>query len=197
MKRQLWYKATTFDRKRNLLAGEERPARSFLGLWNKIIWCQVVQPYHLSCPTTDIDGAYWPAGKGDTGHNFRMNGEADNARLGIVIGTSDTPVSISDYRLGQQINQGHEAGQMDYLVTTIHAPVVSDPNCDLLISRQMANNSGSMITVRESGIYMLVERGISPYTEHNCCGIRDVFSTPLDVPDGGGITVEYTLRVTE
>jgi hypothetical protein len=197
MKRKLWYKATTWDRKGNILSGEEQPARSFLSLWNKIVWCHMVQPPVLSCPTTDIDGNYWPAGQGDTGHNFNMKGLANNSRLGIVIGTGDTPVTISDYALAALINQGFGPGQMDYLVTNIYTPVVSDPNCDFFMSRQFANNSGGLITVKESGIYMLVERGIGPLTENNCCCIRDVFLTPQDVPDGGGITVEYTLRVTE
>ena len=146
---------------------------------------------------TDINGISWPLGVGTSGNNFRMNAGAENAAMGIVIGTSNTPVAISDYRMGALIAQGFGAGQMDYMAMVINASVVADPNCDFFMSRQMANNSGGLITVRESGIYVMMERSLSPFTAAYGCGVRDVFGTPQDVPDGGGITIEYTLRVTE
>ena len=95
------------------------------------------------------------------------------------------------------IAQGFGAGQMDYMAQIINASVVADPNCDFFMSRQMANNSGGLITVRESGIYATMDRSMSPFSTAQGCVVRDVFAVPQDVPDGGGITVEYTLRVTE
>lgn len=197
MRRELWYKATVRDRNGKVLSQEEKKSRSFLGLWNKMIWTQMTGASYPALMVTDINGISWPLGVGTSGNNFRMNAGAENAAMGIVIGTSNTPVAISDYRMGALIAQGFGAGQMDYMVMVINASVVADPNCDFFVSRQMANNSGGLITVRESGIYVMMERSLSPFTAAYGCGVRDVFGTPQDVPDGGGITIEYTLRVTE
>ena len=197
MRRELWYKATVRDRNGKVLSQEEKKSRSFLGLWNKMIWTQMTNASYPALMVTDINGSSWPLGVGTSGNNFRMNAGVENAAMGIVIGTSNTPVAISDYRMGALIAQGFGAGQMDYMVMVINASVVADPNCDFFVSRQMANNSGGLITVRESGIYVMMERSLSPFTAAYGCGVRDVFGTPQDVPDGGGITIEYTLRVTE
>ena len=197
MKRELWYKAIVRDRNGKVLSQEEKKSRSFLGLWNKMIWTQMTGASYPALMVTDINGSSWPLGVGTSGNNFRMNAGVENAAMGIVIGTSNTPVAISDYRMGALIAQGFGAGQMDYMAMVINASVVADPNCDFFMSRQMANNSGGLITVRESGIYVMMERSLSPFTAAYGCGVRDVFTTPQDVPDGGGITIEYTLRVTE
>jgi len=197
MKRELWYKAVVRDCNGKVLSKEERKARSFLSLWNKVIWTQMTEASYPALMVTDTNGNGWPLGCGTHGWNFRMDGAANNQALGIVIGTSNTPVSVSDYAMGSQITQGIGSGQMDHLATVINVSVVTDPNCDFLISRSFANNSGGLITVRESGIYIMLERSLSPFTAAYGCGVRDVFNTPQDVPDGGGITIEYTLRVTE
>lgn len=166
-------------------------------MWNKMIWTQITGASYPALMVTDINGSSWPLGVGTSGNNFKMSGGAENTNMGIVIGTSDTPVDVSDYRLGALIAQGFGAGQMDYMAMVINASVVADPNCDFFMSRQMANNSGGLITVRESGIHVMMERSLSPFWTAYGCGVRDVFTTPQDVPDGGGITIEYTLRVTE
>lgn len=197
MKRELWYKAIVRDRDGKVISQEERKSRSFLSLWNKMIWTQMTGASYPALMVTDINGNPWPLGVGTGGNNFRMNGGPENPSMGIVIGTGDTPVDVSDYRLAGLITQGFGAGQMDYMAMIINPSVVADPNCDFFMSRQAANNSGGLITVRESGIYVMMERSISPFTTAYGCGVRDVFNTPQDVPDGGGITMEYTLRVAE
>ncbi len=198
MKRELWYEVTVQDRDGKIVSHEGRKSRSFLNIWNRVVAAQLLGlTFPSSQMVTDINGNLWPLGCGINGWNFRMNGGANNQALGIVIGTSNTPVSISDYAMGAQIPQGTGTGQMDHLANVINASVVAGPNCDFFMSRSFANNSGGLITVRESGIYIMMERSLSPYTAAYGCGVRDVFGTPQDVPDGGGITIEYTLRVTE
>lgn len=198
MKRDLWYKAIVRDRNGKVLSHEKSKSQSFLGLWNKMIWTQITgASFPGTLMVTDINGSGWPLGIGTSGNNFKMNGGAENTNMGIVIGTSNTPVAISDYRMGALIAQGLGAGQMDYMAQVINASVVADPNCEFFMSRQMANNSDGLITVRESGIYVMMERSLSPFWTAYGCVVRDIFATPQDVPDGGGITIEYTLRVTE
>ena len=197
MNKELWYKVIVRNRNGKVLSQKEEKSRSFLGLWNKMIWTQMTGASYPALMVTDINGNSWPLGVGTSGNNFRMNGGAENTNMGIVIGTGNTPVDVSDYRMSALIAQGFGVGQMDYMVMVINPSIVADPDCDFFLSRQMANNSGGLITVRESGIYVMMERSLSPFTAAYGCGVRDVFATPQDVPDGGGITIEYTLRVTE
>jgi len=197
MKRELWYKAIVWDCDGKVLSREKSKSRSFLGLWNKMIWTQMTGASYPALMVTDINGSGWPLGVGTSGNNFKMNGGAENTSMGIVIGTSNTPVDISDYRMGALIVQGFGSGQMDYMAMVINASVVADPDCEFFMSRQMANNSGGLITVRESGVYVMMERSLSPFWTAYGCVVRDIFTIPQDVPDGGGITIEYTLRVTE
>ncbi|MBN2241001.1 MAG: hypothetical protein JW712_14620 [Dehalococcoidales bacterium] len=192
MNRKLWYKAITHNREGNVLSTEEQPARSFLGLWNKLIWAQMAQADVAAWrKVKDFNGHDFYYSKGQSGWNFRMNGPVDSTYYGIVIGTGNSPVTVSDFRLANQL----ENGQMNHLVTVIADPAVTGPNCDFMVSRQFINVSGWLITVKETGIYVWLDRTPSIYSYG--CAVRDVFSVPQDIPDGGGITIEYTLRVTE
>jgi len=198
-RRELWYSVVVRDPYGKIISRERRRSHSFLKQWNQLVACQMVPWNSFGFPSIKAtDGSDWCAGIGTHGYNFRMNGYANYDDFGIVIGTGNTPVDVSDHALESQIRQGTGPGQMDHLVCTVAASIVSDPNCDFLVSRSFANNSGASITVRESGIYAWMERCVSPFTWYaRGCMVRDVFGTPQAVPDGGGITVNYTLRVTE
>ncbi|MBN2240169.1 MAG: hypothetical protein JW712_10380 [Dehalococcoidales bacterium] len=204
----LWYKVMVNDWKGEILSQEERQSHSFLKQWNQAVLYRMFGNsvgginylgfWDLTEPTF-ID-ATGNTGTSPMSGDMRMNGAADNEYLGIVIGTGNTPVTITDRKLEAQIRQGFGVGQMDYLAMSITAPVVADPNCEFTMSRQIANSSGALITVRESGIYSTLRSNwnLGTHKEYYIiCIIRDVFSVPQDVPHGGGITVEYTLRVTE
>ena len=197
MKRpELWYSVTVRDRRGNVISRESRRAHSFLKQWNQFIWF-----FH-------VGGTIYPKATDGSlpkldshNSNFQMTGGEGDASLGVVIGTDDTPVAIDDYAMGGQITEGYGAGQMHHLANTFGAPVVSPPNCGYSISRIIVNNSGGLITVRESGLYHRHSYrwgpGANQFGFYSSCGVRDVFSTPQDVPDGGSITVNYTLQVTE
>ena len=192
MKYELWYSVVVRDRHGKTISRERRRSRSFLKQWNQIV-CAQMYPFNAITSSTvkDITGAnFWPFAHSQ---NFRMNSPAQNTNYGIVAGTGSTAVTLTDYALEALIAQGLGAGQMDYLVCTIADASVSDPYCSFVVSRTVVNNSGALITARETGIYMMAYRAIVYY----CCGVRDVLSTPQDVPDGGSITVNYTLRVSE
>ena len=192
----LWYSVTVRNRDGKIVSRERRIANSFLKQWNEFIWffhcLGTVYPKITTGVSTKLDSH---------DNNFQMNGGEGDASLGIVIGTDGTPVAIDDYAMGAQITEGFGAGQMHHLANTFDVPVVSPPTCGYSISRIIVNNSGGLITVRESGIYHQHSYRYGPvaynFYFYSSCGIRDVFASPQDVPDGGSITVNYTLQVTE
>ena len=81
---------------------------------------------------------------------------------------------------------------MQYLICTIDDAVVAAPSCSFVVHRTFANNSGGLITVEEAAIYM---KGSAPTWYY--CGVRDVLTVPQAVPNGGAITIDWTIGVTE
>jgi hypothetical protein len=193
---ELRYSVVVKDCHGKVISRERRRAHSFLKQWNEFICffhcLGTVYPKITTGSATKLDSH---------DNNFRMNGGEGDASLGIVIGIDNTPVAIDDYAMGTQIAEGYGSGQMHHLANTFDAPVVSPPTCGYSISRIIVNNSGILITVRESGIYHQHSLRTGPYAHsfafYSSCGVRDVFATPQDVPDGGSITVNYTLQVVE
>ena len=193
---ELWYSVVVKDRHGKVISCERRRAHSFLKQWNQFIWY-----FHCLGTISPKITTGSPTKLSSHDNNFKMNGGEGDASLGIIIGTDNTLVAIDDYAMGTQITEGFGAGQMHHLTNTFGAPVVSPPNCAYSISRIIVNNSGGLIAVRESGIYHQHSYRYGPvaynFYFYSSCGVRDVFAVPQDVPDGGSITVNYTLQVTE
>ena len=195
MKKTLWYEVIVRDCHGKVISRERERAHSFLKQWNEFIWYfhfgGTIYPKITTGSPTKLDSH---------DDNFRMNGGEGDASLGIVIGTGNTPVAIDDYTMGAKIAEGYGTGQMHHLANAFGTPVVSPPSCGYSISRIIVNNSGGLITVRESGLYHQHSYrwgpGAGNFYFYFSCGVRDVFATPQDVPDVGSITVNYTLQVT-
>jgi len=188
MKRELWYQAIVRDRNGKVLSRENRRSRSILGNWYRILYAHMAFTSTSLIHTSGVDRSviYF-------GDNWKFKADANEDYIGIVIGTGSTAVTIDDYKLDSQIMQGTGSGQMRHLASTPSCPSVAGSNCDFLTSRTFLNNSGGSITVRESGIYCRVK---GPTYYGYACIVRDVLATPQAVPDGGSITIDYTLRIT-
>ncbi|MBA7710747.1 hypothetical protein ES703_119693 [subsurface metagenome] len=192
MKRELWYSIVIRDRHGKIVSRERRKSKSFLRAWNDIICAQVTG---ASGYLKRIDGDD-TRGISPFADNFKMtsgyvNG-AENEKS-IVVGSGNTAVTISDYALETLIAHGAGAGQLSYQAATVNESIVSAPNCGFLVERAFVNNSGAEITAREAGIYLRIK---GPTYYGFCCGVRDVFGTPQAIPNGGSLSVNYTLRVT-
>lgn len=184
----LWYSVTVRDRQGKVISRERRRSRSMLGNWYRILYAQMSFTTCSLVGTNGIDrGASWEQ------DNWKFKAVADEDYIGIVVGTGTTAVTIDDYKLATQIMHGTGSGQMRHLASTPGWPSVVGSDCSFLTSRTFLNNSGGSITVRESGIYC---RCKGPTYYGYACIVRDVFGTPQAVPDGGSITIDYTLGIT-
>ena len=189
MKRQgLWYSVTIRDRDGKLVSLEHLKSRSMLGNWYRILYAHMASTATSLIHTSGID-----RGAVHSEENWKFKAAADEDLIGIVIGTGSTAVTINDFKLDSQIMNGTGPGQMRHLVSTPGWPSVASSSCDFLTSRTFLNNSGGSITVRESGIYCRVK---GPTYYGYACIVRDVLASSQAVPDGGSITVDYTLRIT-
>jgi hypothetical protein len=110
---------------------------------------------------------------------------AGDLSAGILLGTSDTPVSIDQYNLLGLITHGTGAGQLSYGATVVEDLMVG-ATYQFRIIRTFTNNSGASITVRELGLFL------KPQTQ-SFMFARDVPPSPINVPNGSTLTVRYII----
>jgi hypothetical protein len=116
---------------------------------------------------------------------------AGETSAGIVVGSSDTPVSLSQYSLGALITHGTGSGQLTYGATNVET-LSKDTTWLFRIVRTFTNNSGASVTVREIGLYVRLGMYPSP-NYYSCMLARDVPTSPISVPNGSTLTVRYII----
>ncbi len=117
---------------------------------------------------------------------------------GIRVGKGTTAVTISDYKLETPIEQGTGLDQLEHQLVGYIAPAVDGSTCSFIISRSMLNHSGATITgIKEIGCYVQTRRVLNGIQgPFNMLGFRDVLPSEVYIPNGGAITVTYTIAVT-
>ncbi|MBA7713760.1 hypothetical protein ES703_122770 [subsurface metagenome] len=186
MKHELWYSVVVRDRHGKVVSRERRRSRSFLKQWNQLVYVHIAAV--IGHTITDTGGVGQPITYKT--NDFAMAAAAGVTNYGIRVGTGNTPVVIDDHALDAPIVEGTGAGQMEHLVCTVATSVVAAPSCSFLVSRSIVNNSGAEITVKEAAIYMRMA------ASYYGCAVRDVFVAPQAVPNGGTITIDWTIKVT-
>jgi hypothetical protein len=192
------------DKNGKLIEKGKFPAKSWVGnivgLLSCMIstWSAASSGYYATPPSrTDLL---------DTGGNARGVGIAAAAAqyptlggcapsgdttAGIVVGSSDTPVSLSQYSLGALIPHGTSSGQLSYGPTSVES-LSKDTTWLFRIVRTFSNSSGASVTVREIGLYVRLSMSSSPYY-FSCMLARDVPTSAISVPNGSTLTVRYII----
>jgi hypothetical protein len=193
---KLWIEYEVRDKDGKLQSKGKFPAKSWVGNLVGLLSSLI---YGGTCPTSGTTGyAYTPradmvATDGSTqgitiwGYNVTVGGNAGAGvdTYGILIGASDTPVSIGQYNLGSKIAHGTGSGQMSYGTTTVEA-ITKNTTWFFRIVRTFTNNSGATITVREIGLFIQVT---NPTKQVMLA--RDVLTSPINVPAGSTLTLRY------
>jgi len=109
----------------------------------------------------------------------------------IAVGSSDTPVSLSDYKLASEIASGSGSGQLVYGSVQVTSLSRGDV-WSVSISRTFTNLSGAPVTVKEVGLFIALPMGYSAITTFMFA--RDVIPGGIVVPSGGVLTVIYTIQ---
>lgn len=144
-----------------------------------------------------------------------------NVNQGICVGTSNTPVSWSQFHLQDPIPNGSSSGELVYdtshnfsepVITNYGSPV-TDSDSVIKVSRVFTNNSGADIDIKEVGIF---SRFTTMYFYHighptheaststaptstgsqneSYMMVRDVLTTPITVGIGSFVTIEYAIK---
>jgi len=116
-----------------------------------------------------------------------LRGEA-----GVVVGTGNTPVSMTDTGMIAQAVHGFATGKLVHYGSLVDqyalAAAASPSNASFAVSRLFENKSGATITVREIGIHAL---GLNAYH----CIMRDVLVTPVALLNNEVLKVVYTVKI--
>ena len=101
----------------------------------------------------------------------------------LFVGTGDTPVESSDYKLDSRI-----------VLDVLGASCTQSPNGVVTVMRNFANNTGSDVLIKEVGLYMFMQSTIASYPV--MIG-RKVLLTPVSILNGDSRTFEYTIDMRQ
>jgi len=190
-KETLTYRVVVTDKDGKVLNDISAPSKSFVRQWNQIT---NVMTRRVDSTIIDTDGVAQTASILNCSVNLGVNAVIGNTDQGLRVGKGSTAVTINDYCLETPLAEGVGVDQLSHQGTDFTAPVTLAPTCSFTIRRAMINNSGANIVgVRELGAYIVFKSaGVYKWA----LGFRDVLGAGVDVPDGGAITIEYTLAVT-
>jgi len=184
----LTYTVEVRDKEGRVLQHISAPSRSYVQGWNKLV---NILASGTSKTITDTAGN--PILIPKHAVDLKLNAGLSIDLFGLRIGKGTTAVAITDFALESPCEEGTGLDEFNHQAVTFTEPSVAGPTCSFTVKRTMINNSGALI----SGI-----KEISAYPAHagtgsgTVLGFRDVLGTAVDVPDGGAITVEYTIGVT-
>jgi len=183
---ELWGELVLKDLDGKVLYRKREKSRSFVRAWLHSLYAHMTS---FTMSTPDITGANRNVREDEV--SFTMDGNGGTS-FGIVFGTGDTAVTVSDYGMEALIAAGGGAGQFQYCWNEVSERVVAGADCYFTVTRRAFNLSGDNITVAEWGLYARVYDGSNRYV----CAVRDVPEAPLLVPTDTVLTGVYTLKIT-
>ena len=118
----------------------------------------------------------------------------------IQVGSGQQSNPYSSHNLAAPIANGNGPGQLSYSPPSIlQNIIVSGDSASFVISQTFTNVSGATITITEVGVVVNVQNN-GPgcaYTQNFGPVLMwyDTLSSPISIPNGGGITIYYTFAV--
>lgn len=184
MKISLCYELVIRDRQGKVLNRVRRRSHSYVRAFLDALYADITQINALLVPDTGGTNRTITAAT-----LILMIGPNDNSNYGPVLGRGSGAVLITDNKLGDQIIHGVVANTLDHQLTEALNLGTTGSTRSFQLRRLFVNSSGASITVNECGSYFL-SGGF------NFCGIRDLVSPGVPVPNLGTATLIYTIGVT-
>ena len=180
---RLYYEIIVEDRQGKIIARLKDEAKSWLKQYSQMVYGGMSGSAQT---LTDITGVGRTQSVTYDLMNIWLN--AGDDQRGPVVGSGSTPITIEDYKLESQISHGTGPGQLDHFANVIIYPSVEGSQCSHQLKKIFHNSSGAPVTVREVGIYCRIS------SAGNACIARDVLPGAVTVPDGGAITLIYSVK---
>ena len=187
-----FYSITVRDSRSRVISRRRYLSRSYVEQFSRLLF----NTFSTQAETAvDTGGTTRDLKTGDTSQlRLKTHALVDDSTYGLVVGTGTTAVAIADRALGTQIAHGTGAGQLQHAAHQYTTTSVSGSTASFKLKRVFTNASGASITVQEAGIY--AGQYDTGSTGRIFLIVRDIISGGLAVPNGGAITIEYTVEVT-
>ncbi len=187
----LSYSVEVRDKEGRVIQRISAPSRSYVEQWNQLI---NVQCMGAAAETLkDTNGDVW-ADVPKYATNFASGAPIGDTGYGLRVGKGFTAVAIDDFALETPLEEGTGVDEFEHQAMTWTDPAVVGPTSSFTMKRIFVNNSGAPISgIRELGLYHMFRGGGGV---KYALGFRDVLPGGVTVPDGGSITVIYTIAVT-
>ena len=118
---------------------------------------------------------------------FRATEVPGSNAYGIVVGTSNTPVTPTDFSLGSIISHGVADGMLSYDASTLEYQE-GESNVMILKLRRVFQNDGAVaVAINEIGLYQYTANG-------SIMTIRDVVASPISLGVGELCAIAYKLQ---
>lgn len=156
-----------------------KKANSLMAAFIKILYTQMTQTSQTVADVTNT-----PIAASSNAQNLNLIATAANTDRGTVIGTGETPVALTNYKLEAQVtaNITHSSGSF-----ALEAPDGS--TYILAIIRSFTNLTGSSLPIREVGLYCLFGPTLA-----KICIDRTLYS--VNVPNNLSVTLTYRIIIS-
>ena len=118
---------------------------------------------------------------------FRATEVPGSNAYGIVVGTSNTPVTPTDFSLGSIISHGVADGTLSYDASTLGYQEGESNVMILKLRRVFQNNGAVAVAINEIGLYQYTANG-------PIMTIRDVVASPISLGVGELCAIAYKLQ---
>ena len=193
----LSYEIEVYDKDGNLKEHREEEAHCFVENFFKMLLGYYVNgdmysnfrkiPFTMTtgstvstyCETSGEKQAYYGG--------FRATEVPGSNAYGIVVGTSNTPVTPTDFSLGSIISHGVADGTLSYDASTLEYQEGESNVMILKLSRVFQNDGAVAVAINEIGLYQYTEDG-------PIMTIRDVVASPISLGVGELCAIAYKLQ---
>jgi hypothetical protein len=190
---RLSYKVEVTDKDGRVVQREEGPSHSYVRQWSEILHLQAGAIYIGGGGTVKMTDGSTESNAYYSVRSFASNAGIGVDRSGLRVGKDSTPVSINDYALGAPIAEGTGLDQLEHQLTYFTGSSVAGSVLSFTMQRSFVNHSGATISgIQEIGNYIEFTGSMLGRV---ALGFRDVLGSSFSIPDGGAITVTYTLKV--
>lgn len=191
----LSYEIEVYDKDGNLKEHREEEAHCFVENFFKMLLGHYVNgdtgfrkiPFTMTTGSTVSTYCETSAHQHASYGGFRATEVPGSNAYGIVVGTSNTPVTPTDFSLGSIISHGVADGALLYDVSTL-GYLEGESNVMMLkLCRVFRNDGAAAVAINEIGLYQYTMSG-------PIMTIRDVVASPISLGVGELCAIAYKLQ---
>jgi len=186
------YKVVVRDREGRIMRIEEAPSKSFILNFLYLWWLNLNLNSSDNISVVNCSGQQTTMSPQQPQGWFVSFANSSCPYSGIQVGSGTSSPSASSPYLESLILNGTGSGQLSYGYNSVTSPSISSNPGTITVTNTFTNNSGGSVTVGEVGLASTIYNSAATSA---ALLIHDVLSSAANVPNGGTITVTYTLQV--